>query len=150
MHPKIQVNLKTFQRKWPIERSSLRKYLQRVWTAIRKNVPSAIIPESTELTVVFLNDKQIRRYNKDFRKKDHSTDVLSFPVNAIVDSKHYLGDILISLEKAAAQAIEKGHSLEIEKRTLLLHGVLHLLGYDHETDQGQMDRLERKLRKTLL
>jgi len=105
---------------------------------------------STEVTIVFLNDQQIRWYNKEFRKKDYPTDVLSFPVNETVEEGHYLGDILISMERTASQAQEKHHSVQTEIKILLLHGVLHLLGYDHETDSGQMDRLERQLRKAVL
>jgi probable rRNA maturation factor len=112
-----------------------------------------------EVSVVLLNDAQMRRYNRDFRKKDQPTDVLSFPVNETQDEISpsgrlrqivYLGDILISMERAAAQAREKKHTPQREFRILLLHGVLHLLGYDHETDNGQMLRLERRLQKSVL
>jgi probable rRNA maturation factor len=99
---------------------------------------------------VFLNDRQMRWYNNEFRKKDYPTDVLSFPVNEKVEKEHYLGDILISMERTASQAREKNHSVQRELKILLLHGVLHLLGYDHETDNGQMDRLERRLRRAIL
>jgi probable rRNA maturation factor len=107
------------------------------------------LPEETETTVVFLNDRQMRRYNLRYRKKNASTDVLSFSVNEIFSGQHYLGDILISLESVDAQAQELGHSFKKELEVLLLHGMLHLLGFDHETDSGQMDRLERRLRKQL-
>ena len=102
---------------------------------------------NAELSVVFLNDVQMKTYNRQYRKKDYATDVLSFPVNEMCEGQFYLGDILISLDRTAAQAIEKKHSAQKELRILLLHGVLHLLGYDHETDNGQMNRLERRLQE---
>ena len=155
--PNLQVNLKTLQRKWRIDSAEVRKYLGKVWKAIG-NV-GAVAPGNTairfhetpaEVTIVLLNDPQIRRYNKDYRKKDYPTDVLSFPVNEMQDGVFYLGDILISMERTAFQAKEKKHSTKREFQILILHGMLHLLGYDHEVDHGQMDRLERRLRKTLL
>lgn len=143
--PKIQLNLKTYQRKSRIDRVFLRKYLQKVWTAV--GAPQS----STELTVVFLNNMQMQCYNKQYSKKDYPTDILSFPVNdTTLENRHYLGDILISMEKAAEQAREEGCSLKRELQILLLHGVLHLLGYDHETDSGQMNRLEKRLRRELV
>jgi len=146
--PKILVTLKTFQRKWPIKRSSTRNYLLRIWKALAKRKVN--LPALTEVTVVFLNDAQMRRYNRTYRKKDSTTDVLSFPVNTeLVDESHYLGDILISVERAKKQAAERGRVMEEEVRILMLHGLLHLLGYDHETDKGQMNRLEKKLRLDL-
>ncbi len=141
--PKLLANLRTYQRKWPINRVAVRNYLQRIW----KHMGSS---RQSEVTVVFLNDAQMRRYNFQYRKKNSSTDVLSFPVNDLLDGRHYLGDILISLDRASHQATEKGHSMKRELEILLLHGILHLQGYDHETDHGQMDRLERRLRKILM
>jgi len=99
---------------------------------------------------VFLNDAQMRRYNRQYRKKNSSTDILSFPVNELLDGRHYLGDMLISLDRASHQAAEKGHSMKKELEILMLHGILHLKGYDHETDNGQMELLELRLRKILM
>ena len=147
-HPNLQVTLRNFQRKWPINRPFVSSFLNKVWAQIppgkRQNL------DETELTVVFLNDRQIRWYNKQFRKKDYPTDVLSFPVGETIGSEHYLGDILISMERTASQALEKSHPLIKELKILLVHGVLHLLGYDHEVDNGQMNRLENRLRKAVL
>ena len=145
--PKLQVMVRTYQRKWRINDSPFRKFLQNVWIGLhaRRKTPTA-----AELTVVFLNNKQMQTYNWKYRKKNYPTDVLSFPVNEMVDGERYLGDLLISVPKAAFQAVEKGHSLSRELRILLLHGILHLLGYDHETDHGQMERLERRLQKKFL
>jgi len=104
-----------------------------------------------EVGIVFLNARQMQWYNKMYRNKDYPTDVLSFPVTESVPGEGlYLGDILISMQNTAEQASEKGHSLGTELQILLLHGLIHLLGYDHETDSGEMDRLERRLRQHLI
>lgn len=105
---------------------------------------------------MFVRDKKIRALNREFRGKDYATDVLSFPVFDGADEtfdfggEGNLGDIVISVDTALRQAREAGHSLGRETEELLLHGVLHLCGYDHETDQGEMNRLELRLRKRLL
>ena len=101
------------------------------------------------LTVRFTGDRAMRKLNRDFRGKDKPTDVLSFPGEATPEGRH-LGDIVISVPTAGRQAEERGHALEREVRTLLLHGVLHCLGYDHETDGGEMEKLERRLRRRWL
>ena len=103
----------------------------------------------SSLTVAFVRDRRIRELNRDFRGKDRATDVLSFPSGDAVGAD-YLGDIVISTDAAARQAKEAGHSLDRELNELVIHGVLHLCGYDHETDRGEMDRLELKLRRKLL
>lgn len=94
----------------------------------------------------------MRELNRDFRGSDCSTDVLSFPAGApsVPDAERHLGDIVISVETALQQAGEAGHSLSVELQTLSLHGYLHLLGYDHETDDGAMMRLQRKLARELV
>jgi len=92
------------------------------------------------------SDKELRRLNREFRNQDHATDILSFPT---ADSGAFLGDIAISLAKANQQAAEHGHSVAQEVQILMLHGLLHLLGMDHETDGGQMAQAERKWRETL-
>jgi probable rRNA maturation factor len=113
------------------------------------------------VTVCLVSDAEIARLNETFRKKKGPTDVLSFPavtrrrparlrrnskpVKASVD----LGDIAISPATAQRYAKKNGRKLSSELQVLILHGVLHLLGYDHETDRGEMDRVERKLRKRL-
>jgi probable rRNA maturation factor len=92
------------------------------------------------------NDAMLRRLNREFRGQDAPTDVLSFP-SAAPDGA--LGDIAVSAGRAARQAGEFGHSLETEISILMLHGLLHLLGYDHETDRGRMRRAEAKWRRKL-
>jgi len=89
-------------------------------------------------------DAELRRLNREFRKKDYPTDVLSFPAAQLNGS---LGEIAISLSRARIQAEEQGHDIDSEIRILMLHGVLHLLGMDHENDSGEMARAERKWRR---
>ena len=147
--PKILVNIKTYQRKWPINRQTVRNFVQKIFKAGVQQAVAFRRLGKTEVTIVFLNDGQMQFYNRTYRKKDYATDVLSFPVNETFQQYLYLGDILISLDRAAHQAKEKRHSAQREVKILLLHGVLHLLGYDHEADRGQMTRLENRLRRAL-
>ncbi len=91
------------------------------------------------------NDHELRRLNREFRGKDEPADVLSFPEPA-GDS---LGEIAISVNRAAAQAREFGHTLEDEIKILMLHGVLHLLGLDHASGRGRMARVETRWRRKL-
>lgn len=100
-----------------------------------------------EVHVLLSDDAALRRLNKAFRKKDKATDVLSFP--AAEGFADIAGDLAISLETAARQAAEHGHTLKEEVRILLLHGLLHLAGYDHETDAGEMAAEEVRLRSEL-
>ena len=95
------------------------------------------------MTIAIVSDARVRALNRKFRKKDKATDVLSFPS----EESGYLGDVVISSGVAARQARAAGHPLATELRVLALHGLLHLLGYDHERDDGQMARLERRLRR---
>ena len=109
---------------------------------------ASVAPRQESLGVRFCSDREMRRVNRGFRGQDKTTDVLSFP-----GEDGHVGDILISVPTArrqAAGAAAGGHTVEQELRTLLLHGVLHCLGYDHETDDGEMDRVERRLRRTWL
>lgn len=99
------------------------------------------------LTVVVTTDRRIRRLNRQWRGLDTATDVLSFPAGDDPGPVRHLGDLVISRETAARQARQAGHPLATELRVLALHGLLHLLGYDHERDSGRMARIERKLRR---
>lgn len=108
----------------------------------------------TEISVAMVTDAEISGLNKLYRRKSGPTDVLSFPAprhspRATRPAPLFLGDIAIAPAVAQKYARRNGRTLSHELRVLLLHGVLHLLGYDHETDQGQMDRIERKLRRRL-
>jgi probable rRNA maturation factor len=99
-----------------------------------------------EVTVALVSDARMRTLNRTFRGKDYATDVLSFPV-AEAHAPAYLGDVVIATGVAHRQADEHGHPIGTELKVLALHGLLHLLGYDHETDQGAMARLEARLRR---
>jgi probable rRNA maturation factor len=100
------------------------------------------------VTVALVSDARIRALNRQFRGKDSATDVLSFWVRPGPEpGSPSLGDIVIARGVARRQARAAGHPEAVEHRILALHGLLHLLGYDHERDHGQMARLEKKLRK---
>lgn len=94
------------------------------------------------VTIAVVPDARVRTLNRRFRGKDRVTDVLSFPAG----EPDTLGDVVIAAGVAARQATRAGHPLQAEVRVLALHGLLHLLGYDHEHDDGRMARLERRLR----
>ncbi len=120
-------------------------------------------------TCLLTGDREIRRLNREFRGHDRPTDVLSFPSPEAPESrkragcprfsrsetrKHagcprFLGDVAISVDRAAGQAREHGHGIEAEIAILMLHGLLHLLGYDHESDAGRMKRAEARWRRKL-
>jgi probable rRNA maturation factor len=122
------------------------------------------IPRS-EVSIAFVSDAEIARWNEIYRHKKGPTDVLSFPavsgrrVSVRKKSKsaklrsaqeiEYLGDIAIAPETARRYAKKNGRTLQSELRVLMLHGVLHLMGYDHESDHGQMNRIEQKMRRRL-
>ncbi|PYS09215.1 MAG: rRNA maturation RNase YbeY [Acidobacteria bacterium] len=123
------------QRKHPIENGRLRRFLE--------SLAPALGLQERGFSVVFLTDEKIRRFNRDYRGFNKSTDVLSFQGDG-----GYLGDILISSETAYNQSRKSSTlSFETNIRRLILHGLLHLLGYDHETDNGEMRAMERRLRR---
>lgn len=107
--------------------------------------------EISEVSIAFVDDDAMTELNKRFRNKEKTTDVLTFPADdSYADPRRKgrpLGDIVICVDQARRQAADEKHSLAIEVRYLVLHGVLHALGYDHETDQGEMDSLEVQLRE---
>jgi probable rRNA maturation factor len=104
------------------------------------------VAEGREFECLITNDRELQRLNREFRGKDEPTDVLSFPAAETPAGAATLGVLAVSWQRASAQASEYGHSLESELRILMLHGVLHLLGMDHETDRGRMARLEARWR----
>ncbi len=108
-----------------------------------------LAPTAASLGVRLADDAELHRINHQYRGKDRPTDVLSFPGERTAEGWH-LGDILISLSSARRQARRSGHSLDRELRELVLHGVLHCLGHDHEVDGGAMAALELKLRERWL
>jgi probable rRNA maturation factor len=101
-----------------------------------------------QVTVLLTTDAAIRKLNRQFRGKNKATDVLSFPADGI-GAEEIAGDLAISVPTALRQAIEQGHSLSTEIKILILHGLLHLAGHEHESDSGQMARRERLLRAKL-
>ena len=106
-----------------------------------------------ELSLLLCDDATIHPLNRDYRKKDRPTDVLSFSqLDRPPEAGELLGDIVISVETAARQAAERGHSLTTEVRILLVHGICHLLGYDHERDDDAlvMEAKEREIQAKLL
>lgn len=123
-----------------IRRTPLRAFL---------NELTAKVTEGRPVTCLITTDAELQRLNREFRHKDYATDVLSFPAGDGSGEFHELGEMAISLDRAAAQAEELGHDTDAELRILMLHGALHLAGLDHETDTGVMARAERKWRKQL-
>ncbi|SRR5713101_733032 len=108
---------------------------------------AAALRVSGEVTLVLAGDATLRRLNREYRRRDRPTDVLSFTGSG---GREGLGDIVISVKTAERNARGEGRRLAQELDILALHGFLHLLGYDHETDDGAMDRLEGRLRRRLL
>ena len=124
----------------------------RVFQDFTENAVSRIKEtENKNVTVAFVSDRQMRALNNEFRGKKKTTDVLSFPFepDEFDDEQNFLGDIVISLEQAQRQSKENDLDLETEIKQLILHGILHLCGYDHETDAGEMNRRELELRDRL-
>jgi probable rRNA maturation factor len=119
------------------------------WQVFGEKALKAIGKPGLDATIAFVSDRQIKILNKRFRGLAKPTDVLSFPtaLDEFSDTTAlHLGDIAISVERAESQAKENGLTFEREIAQLILHGLLHLCGYDHETDKGQMNRLELRLR----
>jgi probable rRNA maturation factor len=104
----------------------------------------------TDVSIAFVDDEAMKKLNRQFRHKNRTTDVLTFPADETYGDPHRrgrpLGDIVICVDQARRQAHDEKHSLATEVRYLILHGVLHALGYDHEKDQGEMDALEVEVR----
>ena len=114
-----------------------------------ERLAAALAPERDSFAVRFVGDRTMRAFNRDFRGRDRTTDVLSFPGEPGPDGWP-LGDVAISVPQAARQAAAQGHALARELRLLILHGALHCLGHDHETDGGEMAALELRLRRRYL
>ena len=129
-----------------VNRQRGRKLDTEAWTTFAEKALDAIGKQGYSATIAFVSDKNIRKLNQQFRRIDKATDVLSFPDD---EAETNLGDIAISVETAAAQAKDNGLTFENEIAQLILHGLLHLSGYDHETDNGEMNRVEVRLRRKL-
>ncbi|MEM9594176.1 MAG: rRNA maturation RNase YbeY [Acidobacteriota bacterium] len=121
-----------------------------------QDMVSALAPRARSFTVRFVSDREMAGLNQVYRHKAGSTDVLSFPGDLAsesgpptatpFDDEAHLGDLVISVPTARRQAAERGHGTDRELRLLALHGILHCLGHDHETDDGEMEQLEARLR----
>jgi probable rRNA maturation factor len=111
----------------------------------------AAVRLSGQVTVLLTTDEAVRKLNRQFRGKNKATDVLSFPAESFPGpaAEKIAGDVAISVPTALDQAVEQGHSLSTEVKVLILHGLLHLAGYDHEADKGKMARREQQLRARL-
>lgn len=131
------------QRRVPVALPPLRQFYE----SARRELGFA--PESVGIQLI--SDSQMARLNEKFRHKSGPTDVLSFPANGArpAAGAPYVGDIAISPETARRNARRFSRTLPEEMRILILHGMIHLAGFDHETDHGEMERLERRLRKRL-
>ena len=128
-----------------VNRQRTRKIATSPWISRTTKMLDALGKSESSVTIAFVSDSKIRTLNKTFRGIDKPTDVLSFPA----DEGNELGHIAISVETAARQAKENGLTLTGEIAQLILHGLLHLSGYDHETDNGEMNKEELRLRKKL-
>ncbi len=144
--PERELVVRNWQRSHPVDVRGLKEFL--------REVADAVSLPAVGLTVALVGDTKIRKMNHDFRGFDKPTDVLSFRSGpqgrageATADETGYLGDIVISVETAFGQAKRRGSLLSRELRVLTLHGLLHLLGYDHESDDGEMRRVEYRLRR---
>jgi probable rRNA maturation factor len=143
------------QRQVRVSVAGLEKFLARAGRALRMPLDS--------FTVCLVTNAEIARWNRAYRGKPRPTDVLSFPSDESNGNRHaksknlltknqpapYIGDIAIAPQVARRNAERFGRTFDDEMRILMLHGMLHLMGYDHETDTGQMDRRERRLRRQL-
>jgi probable rRNA maturation factor len=126
-------------------RRELAEFVRRVLIALR------VDDDIHEVSIAIVDDDAMRNLNRKFRKKNKTTDVLTFPADDSDADPNAtgrpLGDVVISIDQARRQATDQKHSLAIEIRYLILHGILHALGYDHETDGGEMNALELKVRQ---
>lgn len=132
------------QRKVKLELQIFKNFTDAALNAVKE-------ARSSSVTVAFVSDRKMSELNKQFRGKTSTTDVLSFPFTAekFEAEINHLGDIVISAEQAVRQADENQLTLAHEIKQLIVHGILHLCGYDHETDDGEMDARELELRQVL-
>ena len=136
-----------------LRRDGGKKYPARRLKSAATRILKMLKQHHAELSVALIGNGEMRKLNARYRKKDYPTDVLSFPAAPdMLGGVRLLGDVIISVDKAKEQAKERNRSLDEEMTTLLIHGVLHLLGYDHERsakDARIMGRLEKKVYKAL-
>jgi probable rRNA maturation factor len=144
--PPAPIEVLNRQRLRPVNRAGLARLARAVLDRIRQ-------PQATA-TITFIRDREMRRLNRAYRGIDAPTDVLSFAYHETAGGPGaeggHLGDVVIAVETAERDARARGLTFSGEISRLVIHGILHLAGYDHETDDGQMQRLERRLRRELL
>ncbi|HEX4948563.1 MAG TPA: rRNA maturation RNase YbeY [Blastocatellia bacterium] len=144
---KAEIEFVNKQRLHKLDRKHIVQFGQAVLARIDRGACAA--------TITFIRDAAMRQLNRDYRQIDQPTDVLAFAYHEGMSDNEpdhnadFLGDVVISVETAARYAREQNISFETEINWLVIHGLLHLAGYDHETDEGEMRRLERRLRKEL-
>ena len=147
--PQIQINL---QSKAAYRRRGLTAFIRNAVNAALAEGKPELLDDSLEheVSIVLSDDAQLQTLNRDYRQQDKPTDVLSFEGQN--PDGIYLGDIIISMERCAEQASEANHSLDDELALLVIHGVLHLVGYDHATDEERetMWQVQRNAQKTAL
>ena len=140
----VEINGQSIPR---MSRRQIGAFVRTVLLTLRKD------EEITDVSIAFVDDSDMKSLNRKFRHRNRTTDVLTFPADETYGDPNRkgkpLGDIVISIEQARRQAIEERHSLATEVRYLLVHGVLHALGYDHETDNGEMNELELDVREAV-
>jgi probable rRNA maturation factor len=140
----VEINGQSIPR---MSRREIGAFVRTVLLTLRKD------DEITDVSIAFVDDSDMKSLNRKFRHRNRTTDVLTFPADETYGDPNRkgkpLGDIVISIEQARRQAIEERHSLATEVRYLLVHGVLHALGYDHETDNGEMNELELDVREAV-
>jgi probable rRNA maturation factor len=140
----IMIEVVNRQRKLPIDCARWQAFAEKAW----RSIPTG----AAGVTIAFVSDRAMRELNRMWRHKSGTTDVLSFPAEQDEFEKlegSSLGDVVISVEQAARQAKENRLNFDEEIAQLILHGLIHLCGYDHSTDKGEMNRLELRLRKKL-
>ena len=132
-------------------RTAIADYVRLVLRAVGREVPAARHVGSA--SVLIAGDEEMKRINRSFRRKNATTDVLTFPADATYiepgSSRRPLGDLIISIDQARRQARAEKHSLATEVRYLLLHGIIHAFGFDHDADDGEMNQLEMEMRVRL-
>lgn len=119
-----------------------KKYLDKLYKVMKKDIDKKLFKRHGQIDLVLVGDKKIQAMNKEYRKKDKPTDVISF---AYLEVTHYelepgdiiVGDIFISVDTAKRQAVEHGHDLKKELAILFVHGLLHCMGFDHNTDEEE-------------
>ncbi|MFQ5587203.1 MAG: rRNA maturation RNase YbeY [Nitrospiria bacterium] len=137
----MRISILNRQRKYPVDQAQVHHWVRQVLLLQKM--------ENGEVTVVFVNNRRIRVYNRDYRQIDRPTDVLSFPMReGIGGDLHpaFLGDVMISLEMAESDALRYGRDRSGQLLILLIHGILHLLGYDHERSEAEERKMTRRER----